>query len=160
MKVIMYEKDPHLCLFALRTIAIDEELRYDYGVKDLWWRKSVTINAGSSLIQDNTVAGVGTNEQSADCVDHAGSSLIQDQTVAGVGTNEQSADCVDHAGSSLIQDKTVAGVAAGERSTQFTDYIHTGRRQLDVSFTDDDEDRDEITNDISIFPVCQCIIVH
>lgn len=31
--------ETYLALFALRDIKIGEELRYDYGVKDLPWRK-------------------------------------------------------------------------------------------------------------------------
>lgn len=33
------EGKTYLALYALRDIAIGEELRYDYGVKDLPWRK-------------------------------------------------------------------------------------------------------------------------
>ena len=32
---------PHLVLFATKPIQIGEEIRYDYGAKDLWWRKTV-----------------------------------------------------------------------------------------------------------------------
>jgi len=31
--------ETYLALYALRDIKIGEELRYDYGVKDLPWRK-------------------------------------------------------------------------------------------------------------------------
>jgi hypothetical protein len=31
---------PHLAIYAKRDINMGEELRYDYGVKDLPWRKS------------------------------------------------------------------------------------------------------------------------
>jgi len=33
------EKKPHLCLYARTTIKAGEELRYDYGANNLWWRK-------------------------------------------------------------------------------------------------------------------------
>ena len=33
-KVIVVEEDPHLCFFALRDIAKNEELFYDYGEKN------------------------------------------------------------------------------------------------------------------------------
>ncbi|KAH3824871.1 hypothetical protein DPMN_126725 [Dreissena polymorpha] len=39
MKIVEVNKTPHLCTFADRDIAIDEELRYDYGVPTLPWRK-------------------------------------------------------------------------------------------------------------------------
>lgn len=39
MKKVMVYSLPHLCLFALRDIVSGTELRYDYGVKDLPWRK-------------------------------------------------------------------------------------------------------------------------
>ena len=32
-------KNPHLCLFAVRDIEVWEELRFDYGVPNLPWRK-------------------------------------------------------------------------------------------------------------------------
>ena len=31
----------HLCVFAIKTIEPGSELRYDYGMKDLLWRKKV-----------------------------------------------------------------------------------------------------------------------
>ena len=39
----MYEKKPHLCLFAIEDIEVGEELRYNYGEdkKLLWWRAKV-----------------------------------------------------------------------------------------------------------------------
>ena len=39
MCVIVVNRIPHLCLFATRDIAEGEELRYDYNVKNLPWRK-------------------------------------------------------------------------------------------------------------------------
>lgn len=41
IKIIEIEGDPHLCIFATRDINVGEELRYDYGEKDLPWR---TVN--------------------------------------------------------------------------------------------------------------------
>lgn len=39
MEIIDVDGSPRLCLFALRNICKHEELRYDYGVADLSWRK-------------------------------------------------------------------------------------------------------------------------
>ena len=39
MKIIEIDGTPHLCLFASRDIGLDEELRFDYGVPNLPWRK-------------------------------------------------------------------------------------------------------------------------
>ena len=41
MKKVVVDNIPHLCLFATRDITINEELRYDYGLNDLPWRKKV-----------------------------------------------------------------------------------------------------------------------
>ncbi|KAJ8017380.1 Histone-lysine N-methyltransferase set-1 [Holothuria leucospilota] len=41
MRVVEVSGTPHLCLFAVQDIANGEELRYDYGVKDLPWRLKV-----------------------------------------------------------------------------------------------------------------------
>lgn len=41
IKIVVVDQLPHLCLFALRDIEIGEELRYDYGIDDLPWRKKV-----------------------------------------------------------------------------------------------------------------------
>ncbi|XP_052265006.1 uncharacterized protein LOC127867704 isoform X1 [Dreissena polymorpha] len=40
MKIVEVNQTPHLCTFADRDIAIGEELRYDYGVPTLPWRKA------------------------------------------------------------------------------------------------------------------------
>ena len=40
MKKIIIEDYPHLVLYAKEDIKPGQELRYDYGVKDLPWRKS------------------------------------------------------------------------------------------------------------------------
>lgn len=44
-KLRLLEKDkmPHLVLFAKRDIEVGEELRYDYGVPKLPWRKKVNV---------------------------------------------------------------------------------------------------------------------
>ncbi|XP_033730273.1 N-lysine methyltransferase KMT5A-like, partial [Pecten maximus] len=39
MKQELYGDRPHLCLYANKDIAVGDELRYDYGVSDLPWRK-------------------------------------------------------------------------------------------------------------------------
>ena len=43
VQVVMVDKLPHLCIFATKDISIGEELRYDYGIADLPWRKKVNI---------------------------------------------------------------------------------------------------------------------
>ena len=48
MKVVECDKHPHLCLFAIRDIAKEDELRYDYGVKDLWWRQQKILSTDKS----------------------------------------------------------------------------------------------------------------
>ncbi|KAJ8039228.1 hypothetical protein HOLleu_16877 [Holothuria leucospilota] len=42
MKVVVVDGQPKLCLFAIKPIEKDTELRFDYGVKDLPWRKYVS----------------------------------------------------------------------------------------------------------------------
>ncbi|KAL5005605.1 hypothetical protein ScPMuIL_016763 [Solemya velum] len=44
MVVVMVDKKPHLCLFSTKTIQIGDELRYDYGVPNLPWRKKKSTN--------------------------------------------------------------------------------------------------------------------
>ena len=39
MQKIFINQKPHLALFAIKKIEVGQELRYDYGVKDLHWRK-------------------------------------------------------------------------------------------------------------------------
>lgn len=39
IKVVNIERNPCLCIFASKDIEIGEEIRYDYGVEDLPWRK-------------------------------------------------------------------------------------------------------------------------
>lgn len=38
MKIVVVERCPRLCLFAIRDIQVGEEIRYDYGVPNLPWR--------------------------------------------------------------------------------------------------------------------------
>ncbi len=41
IKVVMVDEKPHLCIFASRDIITGEELRYDYGIPTLPWRKVI-----------------------------------------------------------------------------------------------------------------------
>lgn len=43
MRIVECENVPHLCLFATRGIENGEELRFDYGVTNLPWRKVSTL---------------------------------------------------------------------------------------------------------------------
>jgi SET domain-containing protein len=50
MKIVSHPgSTPNLCLFATRDIAKGTELRYDYGVNNLPWRKKVYIHVFSLL---------------------------------------------------------------------------------------------------------------
>ena len=49
MKIIVVDKTPHLCIFAVRDIKCNEELRYDYGIPDLPWRKVIILTIYYSL---------------------------------------------------------------------------------------------------------------
>lgn len=42
-KRIIGDKTPYLALYALRDLTVGEELRYDYGVSGLPWRKKKGI---------------------------------------------------------------------------------------------------------------------
>ena len=44
MKKVMINGQPHLAIYAKRDLSTNEELRYDYGVKDLPWRIQKGIN--------------------------------------------------------------------------------------------------------------------
>jgi hypothetical protein len=44
MKCIPVNGTPHLGLFAAMKIGIGVEIRYDYGVKDLPWRRQVVVS--------------------------------------------------------------------------------------------------------------------
>ena len=39
IKKLMIDRSPHLCIFALKDLSLDEELRYDYGTAGLPWQK-------------------------------------------------------------------------------------------------------------------------
>ena len=45
MRKIMVGDVPHLCLFALRDIGLNEEISYDYGIDDLPWRMKVCMTS-------------------------------------------------------------------------------------------------------------------
>ncbi|XP_052257158.1 uncharacterized protein LOC127862189 [Dreissena polymorpha] len=55
MKIVLVHGKPHLCLFATKDISVNEELRFDYGVPNLPWRK-----AGEDLVnhEGNAVPNV------------------------------------------------------------------------------------------------------
>ncbi|KAH3777956.1 hypothetical protein DPMN_179407 [Dreissena polymorpha] len=40
MKIVLVHGKPHLCLFATKDISVNEELRFNYAVPNLPWRKS------------------------------------------------------------------------------------------------------------------------
>ena len=48
-KVIKVDGKPRICLFALRRIQRNEEIRYDYGDKDLPWRKVSFLTLSSEI---------------------------------------------------------------------------------------------------------------
>ena len=48
MKIVEVESCPRLCIFATRDIEVNEELRYDYGVPTLPWRKVTSVFPRSS----------------------------------------------------------------------------------------------------------------
>lgn len=41
VRIVFVNRLPHLCMFASRSIECGEELRFDYGIADLPWRKKV-----------------------------------------------------------------------------------------------------------------------
>ena len=43
MKIVEVDNNPHLCIFATKDIEAGEELRYDYGVPNLPWRKVILM---------------------------------------------------------------------------------------------------------------------
>jgi len=53
--IVEYMRVPHVCLFARKHIEEGEELRYDYGVADLPWRKLRQIRIFSLI--NNTTTG-------------------------------------------------------------------------------------------------------
>jgi len=43
MRVVEFNKTPHLAVYATRNISPNEEICFDYGVKDLPWRNKVSF---------------------------------------------------------------------------------------------------------------------
>lgn len=43
MKLISFNNEKRLCLFALKDILPNQEIVYDYGASGLWWRKFVSV---------------------------------------------------------------------------------------------------------------------
>ena len=43
LEVVFVNKRPHIALFAARNICKGEEIRYDYGVIDLPWRRKQKV---------------------------------------------------------------------------------------------------------------------
>jgi hypothetical protein len=43
-KVVYVGTRPHVALFACRNISKDEEIRFDYGVEDLPWRRTQNVS--------------------------------------------------------------------------------------------------------------------
>ncbi|MBN3310325.1 KMT5A methyltransferase, partial [Amia calva] len=54
MKKLVVKNRPHLCLFALRDILPGEEITYDYGGHDLYWRHNA--NQGNVCHHFNQIA--------------------------------------------------------------------------------------------------------
>ncbi|KAL3855109.1 hypothetical protein ACJMK2_014338 [Sinanodonta woodiana] len=44
MEVVSLNNIPYFCLFALREIKAGEEILYDYGEKNMHWRKELSKN--------------------------------------------------------------------------------------------------------------------
>lgn len=42
MRLIEVKGQPRLCLFAKQDFGIGEEITYDYGAENLWWRENVS----------------------------------------------------------------------------------------------------------------------
>lgn len=63
VKIVMEERLPHLCFFASKNIRAGDELRYDYGIADLPWRKKVkkthsltSFKTTLKLLRSSTIA--------------------------------------------------------------------------------------------------------
>ncbi|XP_033729819.1 N-lysine methyltransferase KMT5A-A-like [Pecten maximus] len=50
MRKILRKQLPVLCLFATKVIRTGDELRYDYGVRNLPWRKVSTVNLCITIV--------------------------------------------------------------------------------------------------------------
>ena len=55
MKIVVRMEKPHLCLRSLKYIKEDTELRYNYGVKGLWWRGKVMLKYICALNRQITI---------------------------------------------------------------------------------------------------------
>ncbi|XP_052273478.1 uncharacterized protein LOC127873633 [Dreissena polymorpha] len=66
MKIVLEHGKPHLCLFATKDIAVNEELRFDYGVPNLPWRK-----AGEDLVnhEGNAITNVESQKDTTSLAD-------------------------------------------------------------------------------------------
>ncbi|KAJ8048607.1 Histone-lysine N-methyltransferase set-1 [Holothuria leucospilota] len=53
MSIVIHQDEPHLCLFALRDIRQQSELRFDYGVKNLPWRERKKSATDSKILNGN-----------------------------------------------------------------------------------------------------------
>ncbi|KAJ8043558.1 hypothetical protein HOLleu_10701 [Holothuria leucospilota] len=51
MSIVLHKNTPHLCLFALKDIYPESELRFDYGVKNLPWRKKSSSKRKQGAVQ-------------------------------------------------------------------------------------------------------------
>ncbi|XP_069121058.1 myosin heavy chain, skeletal muscle-like isoform X4 [Argopecten irradians] len=51
MKQEVFDERPHLCLYAKKDLAVGDELRYDYGVSDLPWRKKKKAKLKGNLCE-------------------------------------------------------------------------------------------------------------
>lgn len=55
MKIVVVKKKPHLCLFATRNIGQKEEIRYDYNVPNLPWRKKGKLHLCSNTLSEKHI---------------------------------------------------------------------------------------------------------
>lgn len=67
IKKIVINGRPHLAIYAKRNLSINEELRYDYGVKDLPWRIQKGINGANYKINSFKLT-LNMTEQPDECV--------------------------------------------------------------------------------------------
>lgn len=52
MKKVEYEGTPHLCLFALKEIALGEEITFNYGNSSYPWRSRVSLRYQRALVRN------------------------------------------------------------------------------------------------------------
>ncbi|XP_065068903.1 uncharacterized protein LOC135694139 isoform X3 [Rhopilema esculentum] len=106
MQKVMVGQVPHLCLFATRTITQGEELRYDYGLDDLPWRK-----------QEGVAKGKRKKTLKADH-EEIGQAKSQEKQREGVAKGKRKKTLkADHEeiGQAKSQEKQQEGVAKGKR---------------------------------------------